>query len=669
MPLLRRSRSALAALSVVVFLAGLVGSAALAVSAPSIASAETAHPPVTVTATVHSHTYSVGQTITGLSDGDVVAVHVDAQAPPNAVASSIFGIEGRECSNAAPISNLFDYTPTQGGNCANVALGAGSAHPVVGVAPPNATGDMSFAVGVGTTTFNDEDLNSHTITCDATHVCKLVVRLSVPSADDYVSFPISFGAAATAPGAPAAPSAVAGNGSAQVSWSAPGSDGGSPVTGYSVVSSPVVSPPVGCTNVLALTCDFTGLTNGVAYTFRVSATNVVGTGPLSSASLPVTPVAPPSGSYFHALTPARILDSRASSQVGPYNSPWGTHTSRDVSVGGLGGVPSGATAVVLNVTVAGPTGSSFLTVWPTGAAQPTASNLNWVPGEVIPNAVTVKLGTGGKVSVFNNSGNVDVIIDVAGYYDSSAGDGFSSLTPARILDSRGSSQVGPYGSPWGTHTSRNLSVGGVAGVPADADAVVLNVTVADTTGSSFLTVWPTGAAQPTASNLNWVPGEVIPNAVTVKLGTSGQVSFFNNSGNVDVIADVAGYYQSGTGKLFHPLTPARVLDSRGSSQVGPYGSPWGTHTSRNLTVGGVAGVSGAADSVVMNVTVADTTGSSFLTVWPTGAAQPTASNLNWVPGEVVPNAVTVKLGTSGQLSIFNNSGNVDVIADVAGWFG
>jgi len=88
-----------------------------------------------------------------------------------------------------------------------------------------------------------------------------------------------------------------------------------------------------------------------------------------------------------------------------------------------------------------------------------------------------------------------------------------------------------------------------------------------------------------------------------------------------------------------------------------------------LTVGGVAGVSGAADSVVMNVTVADTTGSSFLTVWPTGAAQPTASNLNWVPGEVVPNAVTVKLGTSGQLSIFNNSGNVDVIADVAGWFG
>ncbi len=205
---------------------------------------------MTVTATVNSHTYSVGQTITGLSDGDVVAIHVDAQSPPNAVASSIFGIEGRECSDAAPVSNLFDYTPTQGGNCANVALGAGSLHPTAATAPPNATADMNFAVGVGTTTFTDEDLNSHTITCDSTHVCKLVVRLAVPSADDYVSFPISFGAAATAPGAPGTPTAVAGNASAAVSWTAPTSDGGSPITGYSVTSSPVVSPPAGCTNVL-----------------------------------------------------------------------------------------------------------------------------------------------------------------------------------------------------------------------------------------------------------------------------------------------------------------------------------------------------------------------------------------------------------------------------------
>ena len=259
---------------------------------------------------------------------------------------------------------------------------------------------------------------------------------------------------------------------------------------------------------------------------------------------------------------------------------------------------------------------------------------------------------------------------MAGYYDSSAGDGFTSLSPARILDSwPGPGNTGGYTSPWTTGTVRTVNVGGHVGVPADADAVVLNVTVADTTGSSFLSVWPTGQSQPTVSSLNWVAAEVIPNAVTVKLGSSGQISVFNSSGNADVIIDVAGYYQAGTGKLFHSLSPARILDSRpGPGNTGGYTSPWGPAAVRTVAVGGLVGVPVAADSVVMNVTVADTTGSSYLTLWPNGQSQPTASNLNWVPGEVVPNAVTVKLGTTGHLSIANFASNVDVIADVAGYF-
>ena len=61
----------------------------------STASAETANPPVTVTATVGAPTtYTVGQTITGLTNGQNIHIHVDAGSPPNASASSIFGIEG-----------------------------------------------------------------------------------------------------------------------------------------------------------------------------------------------------------------------------------------------------------------------------------------------------------------------------------------------------------------------------------------------------------------------------------------------------------------------------------------------------------------------------------------------------------------------------------------------
>ncbi len=303
-----------------------------------------------------------------------------------------------------------------------------------------------------------------------------------------------------------------------------------------------------------------------------------------------------------------------------------------------------------------------------------------MPGEVIPNAVTVKLGTGGnlgKLSVINAFGQVDVIMDVAGYYDSTVGDGFTSLPPARILDSRpGVGNTGGYVSPWGPNTTRTVAVGGHGGVPTDADAVVLNVTVADTTAPSFLTLWPAGGSQPTASSLNWVPGEVIPNAVTVKLGTGinlGNLSVINAFGQVDVIIDVAGYYKAGTGKTFHSLAPARILDSRpGIGNTGGFSTRWGPNTARTVAVGGHAGVPSNADAVVLNVTVADTTAPSFLTLWPAGGSQPTASSLNWVPGEVIPNAVTVKLGTGGSignLSVYNGFGAVDVIADVGGWFG
>ena len=138
-------------------------------------------------------------------------------------------------------------------------------------------------------------------------------------------------------------------------------------------------------------------------------------------------------SLFHPVDPVRVLDSRPATKVGSYNTPWTSGTSRDVAVGGVSGIPADADAVVLNVTVTGTTGSSFLTLWPAGQAKPTASSLNWTPGRTIPNAVTVKLGTGGvnagKVSVFNLAGNADVIIDVAGYYSSGPGDGFTSQAP------------------------------------------------------------------------------------------------------------------------------------------------------------------------------------------------------------------------------------------------
>jgi hypothetical protein len=94
---------------------------------------------------------------------------------------------------------------------------------------------------------------------------------------------------ATVPGVATQVFAVGGNGSATVTWNAPASTGGSPITGYTVTSS-----PGGLTcSTTATSCVVTGLTNGVPYTFDVVATNAVGSEPASAPSNSVTPATTP----------------------------------------------------------------------------------------------------------------------------------------------------------------------------------------------------------------------------------------------------------------------------------------------------------------------------------------------------------------------------------------
>lgn len=216
--------------------------------------------------------------------------------------------------------------------------------------------------------------------------------------------------------------------------------------------------------------------------------------------------------------------------------------TRDLVVaGGSTSVPSDAVAVVLNMTATGGSGASHLTVWPAGETMPVASSLNFGAGEAVPNAVTVKVGAAGAVSVFNNSGSVDVVADVVGYYSTGSGGVFVPVSPKRLLDSRDG--TGGYSTPWGPGQSRSVTaVGASTGIPESATAVVLNTTGFAPTSWTHLTVWPAGETMPVASSLNLPTGDARANLVITKVGTADQVSIFNNSGNIDVIADVAGYY-------------------------------------------------------------------------------------------------------------------------------
>jgi hypothetical protein len=246
---------------------------------------------------------------------------------------------------------------------------------------------------------------------------------------------------------------------------------------------------------------------------------------------------------------------------------------------------------------------------------------------------------------------------------------YFSLPPSRILDTRKGTgapkaQIGPGGT-------LTLPVTGVGGIPSSGvTAVVLNTTVTDSSAASYLTVWPTGQARPLSSNINFLAGQTVPNLVTVKVGTNGDVNFFNAAGNIDLIADVAGYYVDGSGSpggTYVPLSPSRILDTRSN------GGPIGPAATRSLQINGPQGVSGipglaTATAVVVNVTVTGGTTGGYLTAFPGGTAQPLASNLNFTKGETVPNLAIVQLGPTGALSFYNSSGSTQVIVDLQGYF-
>ncbi len=255
----------------------------------------------------------------------------------------------------------------------------------------------------------------------------------------------------------------------------------------------------------------------------------------------------PAGGAFGPLVPARLLDSRPGrSTVDAQSAGQGFRlagSTTTLTVGGRGGVPSDASAVVLNVTATEGTGLGFVTVWPCGTGRPLASSLNFSAGQTVPNAVIVKVGTSGNVCFYNEGADVQLIADVTGYFP--AGDDFGALVPARLLDSR-SGQLTVDGQAAGAGIraagfTTTLLVGGRGGVPVDASAVALNVTATDGTGLGFVTVWPCGTDRPLASNLNFSAGQTVPNAVIVKVGSGATVCLYNEGASVNLIADVIGY--------------------------------------------------------------------------------------------------------------------------------
>lgn len=241
---------------------------------------------------------------------------------------------------------------------------------------------------------------------------------------------------------------------------------------------------------------------------------------------------------------------------------------------------------------------------------------------------------------------------------------FTPMSPSRMLDTR--KGIGAPAVAVAPNADVTLTVGGVNGIPTQGlSAVVMNVTVTQPTANGYLTVYPHGDFLPRASNLNFKAGQSVPNLVTT-LVRDGKVNFHNGSGGtVQVIADVEGYYAD-SGYGFKSVAPVRVLDTRkpiGVATKAPV--PANGHIALDLSSSMPAG----AKAVTLNVTVTNPKASGYLTAYPDGSAAPVASNLNFTAGQTVPNLVTVPVN-NGKVDFQNSSsGTVDVIADLAGYYG
>jgi PKD repeat protein len=404
-----------------------------------------------------------------------------------------------------------------------------------------------------------------------------------------------------------------------------------------------------------------------------------------------SPVDPRSSSSHGYLTPgvytARLTvtddfgrTSTAATQVVVGDELWPTTPSRtyDSRWSGLDSVPARSVvrvqlknpstqphfnAFAVNVTVTDTEAPGFVTAYPSGQARPTASTVNFAAHQTIANQTTVLVGADGYVDFYNGSGKpISLIVDTLGIQAArSIAYAYQPLTPTRVLDTR------TTGHAVTGHGTTTFQVAGLNGVPADAKAVLLNVTATNTHSAGFLSAYGDGQPKPNISNTNWTTGQTIAGLALVYL-QDGKVTLYNGgSGPVDFVADLAGYYSTNeSSTVYLPVAPSRVLDTRYG--VGAPAGQLAAHQAIRVQIAGRAGTyAPGAAAAMLTFTVTGGTAAGDLIVYPDGSSRPGTSTINWGAGQTLSNSAMTSLGADGWIDIYNaGSKPISVITDLAG---
>ncbi|MHA3703768.1 choice-of-anchor D domain-containing protein [Jatrophihabitans sp. YIM 134969] len=375
---------------------------------------------------------------------------------------------------------------------------------------------------------------------------------------------------------------------------------------------------------------------------------------------------------YRTFGPTRLLDTR--SGLGGHRGPLPSGGILHLVVTRS---PATVSAVVLNLTVDRPSKPGYLTAYPTGKARPTTSSINFPAGWQGANLVTVPVGAGGQIDIYNYLGNTSVIADIVGYYAKgtaarSTGGGYHPTLVERLLDTR----------TWGYG---KLPAGAWVSIPVsykndDENIAAMSVTVTAVrpTTQGYLTTWNNGPSIPKTSTLNFNRASgVISNAAIVPAGYNDSscpqcawIAVRNvSSAPIDLVVDINGFFDHGglvANYRYRPLaSPTRIVDSRSGLGTTPFG-PGTTHTVTAPT--SVAGY----DTVALdsNVTAVAPSLPTYVTVWPTydDYPRPVASLLNPNAKQTIANHAIAEVGYSNRFNLFNAAGTNNLLVDVSGTF-
>lgn len=367
----------------------------------------------------------------------------------------------------------------------------------------------------------------------------------------------------------------------------------------------------------------------------------------------------------------RLLDTR--NGTGGYSSPMPAGGVRTVTAAGRVGIPAtGVSALALTLTAVGAATIGAVSIAPGDVPVPTGTALVFNPGDSVSNTALVALHADGTLRVVADHA-VHLIIDVQGYFTaggSTAPGGFVALDQTRVADTRSGLNLAQ--ARVATGSAVTLQAAGLAGVPADAGAVYVNIAVLNQTAIGYLRTYAAGAAVPTTGALDF-DDTTQSLSVAIPLSSDGSFSVLVGAGGpVDLIIDIQGYFTpSAAAGVFTPAA-VRLLDTRAAPVRTIAGNSVLT-----LSVAGSSGIPAVAAglaAVALNLRTvqssANTTAGGYLRLWPSDQPEPATSSLNYTAANTYrTNLAIVAPGADGTVSIRNGgSGVIDLVVDVQGWF-